>query len=118
MKKPEAKAEDFIGLRLSDDHFNHVCGLFPAADMFNALGNTFRRRSVLNTLHARRRFYTARVSDDDRVLIDISQIRQLPLDLNSMDLVIADKEVAMTVFCGISERFEHLIVAVDTFTSV
>lgn len=116
-KKRDAKAKAIIGLTLSDDHLDHVRGLATAADMWDALVNVFQRRTLLNKLNARRNFYSAKMNDGERVLVYINRVRQLASDLKSMDIAAEDEDIAMTVLCGLPDRFEHLIVAIDTVTS-
>lgn len=43
----------------------------------------------------------------------VNLAKQLLSDLKAMDVDLSDQEVSMTVLCGLSSRFEHLIVAFD-----
>lgn len=115
-KKRDAKAKAVIGLTLSDDHLDHVRGVSTAAEMWNAITNVFQRRTLMNIVRARRDFYSAQMGDDERVLVYINRVRQLAADLKSMDVAVEDEDVAMSILSGLSERFEPLIVAIDTMT--
>lgn len=44
---------------------------------------------------------------------------QLPVIgwLGKMEVPVADEHIAVSALCGLSERFEHLIVAADVVTS-
>lgn len=115
-KKRDAKAKAVIGLTLSDYHLDHVRGLSTAAEMWKAIINVFQRRTLMNKVKARRDFYSAKMGDDERLLHYINRVRQLAADLKSMEVIVEDEDVAMSILCGLSERFEHLIVAIDTMT--
>lgn len=85
--------------------------------MWKALSSFFQHCTLLNKTNAPHRFYTAKVDDEERVRTHISRMRQLALDLQSMCKVVADDNSAMNVLCGLSERFEHINVAIDTVSS-
>lgn len=85
--------------------------------MWKALVNVFQRQTLLNKLNARRKFYNACMGGGERVLAYINRVRQLASDLRNMDVSLKDEDVAMTILCGLPERFEHLIVAIDTVAS-
>ena len=113
-KRRDAKARAVIGLTLSDDHLDHVRGAETALEMWNSVLNIFQGRTLLNKIKARRKFYSAKMEDDERVLVFINRVRQLASDLKSMEVSVNDEDIAMTILCGLPERFEHLIVAIDT----
>ena len=115
-KKKDAKAKAVIGLTISDEHLDHVRDTETAFDMWNAILNIFQRRTLLNKLRARRNFYSVQMEEGERVLTYINRVRQLAFDLKSMDVDVKDEDIAMSVLCGLPDRFEHLIVAIDTVT--
>ena len=115
-KKKDAKAKAVIGLTLSDEHLDHVRDAETAFEMWKAILNIFQRRTLLNKLRARRNFYSVQMEDDERILTYINRVRQLASDLKSMDVDVRDEDIAMSVLCGLPDRFEHLIVAIDTVT--
>ena len=112
-KKDDAKAKAVIGLTLSNDLLEHVRGLETAFEMWEAILNLFQRRTLLNSLTARRRFYSVKMNDGERALTFISRVRQLASDLKAMDVKVEDDDIAMTVLCGLPPKYEHLIVAID-----
>ena len=114
--KTDSKAKAVIGLTLSDEHLEHVRECKTAADMWKVIADLFQRRTLLNRLTTRRKFYTAKMDDNERVVSYISRVRQLAADLKSMDTDVEDQEIAMTVLCGLSSKFENLIVAIDAVT--
>ena len=113
-KKSDAKARAVIGLTLSDDHLEHVRDTESAAEMWKAICDVFQRKTLLNRINARRSFYTAKMRDDEKMLQFINRVRHLASDLKSMDAVVEEEDIAMAILCGLPERFEHLIVAIDT----
>ena len=112
-KKDDAKAKAVIGLTLSNDLLEHVRGIETAYEMWEAITNLFQRRTLLNSLSARRRFYSVKMNDGEKALAYISRVRQLAADLKAMDVKVEDGDIAMTVLCGLSSKYEHLIVAID-----
>jgi Reverse transcriptase (RNA-dependent DNA polymerase)/gag-polypeptide of LTR copia-type/Integrase core domain/GAG-pre-integrase domain len=114
LKKKDAKAKAVIGLTLSDEHLEHVRGAETAAEMWLAIKNVFQRTSLLNKLAARRRFYTASMVDNEKILTYINRVKQLTEELKAMGVIIDDEEVAMAVLNGLPPKYDHLIVALDT----
>ena len=115
-KKNDAKAKAVIGLTLSNDLLEHVRGIETAYEMWEAITDLFQRRTLLNSLSARRRFYSVKMNDGEKALAYISRVRQLAADLKAMDVKVEDSDIAMTVLCGLPSKYEHLIVAIDAAT--
>lgn len=113
-KKKDAKARAVIGLSISDEHLDHVRDTENAAEMWKAICDVFQRKTLLNRINARRAFYTAKMRDDEKMLHFINRVRHLASDLKSMDVVVEEEDIAMAILCGLPDRFEHLIVAIDT----
>ena len=68
MEKKNKKAQDVIGLSLSNELLENVHDVFTTKDMWNKIKNVFERHTLLNELSARKRFYTATMSTDESVL--------------------------------------------------
>ena len=111
--KDDAKARAVIGLTLSNDHLEHVQGCKTAALMWSTITDLFQRKTLLNKLTTRRKFYSAKMATNEKAIAFISRVRQLASDCKAMDVDIDDKEIAMTVLCGLPDKYEHLIVAID-----
>ena len=60
----DRKAQAFIGLSLDEDHLAHVRDVTTAKEMFAAIKELFERVTLLNKIVARRKFYTAAMSED------------------------------------------------------
>lgn len=116
-KKRDAKAKSILGVTLSDDHLDHVHGLSSVADMRKALANISHRLTLLSKLGARRKFYTAKISNEKGALTHINRMRQLSSDLTSIETVVTDKNVAKKVLCSLRKRLEPLTVTFDTVSS-
>jgi len=112
-KKEDKKTQAIIELTISDDHFKQIGDLSSALETWNALRDLFQRKTLLNKLSARRRFYTAKMGDGETAMSFMSRVYQLADDCQAMDVSIDDKETAMTVLCGLHAKYEHLIVAID-----
>ncbi len=75
--------------------------------------NIFERHTLLNKLVARRKFYTATMLADERILACTNRIRQRASAEKSMGVEIDDKEMAMAVLNGLPERFNNIVSALD-----
>lgn len=116
MKRDE-NAKATIDLKLSDDHLYHVCGLATAQNMWNALVIAFHHRKMVNKLNVCRNLYFTE-KKWWREAASIHQLcGQLASDVKDMDITVEDEDLAVTVVCGLPERFEHLIVAISTVAS-
>jgi hypothetical protein len=67
-KQKDAKSKAIVGLTLTDKHLERVRDVNTAAEMWNAIKNVFQRSSLLNKLLARRRFYTAKMDNGEKML--------------------------------------------------
>ena len=111
--KDDAKARAIIGLTLSDEHLEHIRDCTTASEMWSTITDLFQRKTLLNKLACRRKFYSAKMSDGEKAITFISRVRQLAADCRAMGVAIDDQEIAMTVLCGLPQKYEHLIVAID-----
>lgn len=57
-----------IQYTLSDEHIKSVRECRKAIEMWQAVSDLFQRRTFLNRLSARRKFYTARVEENERII--------------------------------------------------
>ena len=53
------------------------------------------------------------MAGSEKAIAFISRVRQLAADCKAMGVEIDDSDVAMTVLCGLPDKYEHLIVAID-----
>eukprot|EP00171_Calliarthron_tuberculosum_P016921 IDg16921t1 len=111
--RKDKTAKYTIGLTLSDEMLKNVSHTTTALEMWEEICNVHQRHTLLNKLSARRDFYTATMQDGEKMLVYINRIRQMGLILQSMDVIIDDKEMAMAVLNGLPQRFETIITALD-----
>ena len=114
--KDDLKAKAVIGMTLGKEHLELVSECTSAFAMWKTILELFQRKTLLNKLMTRRRFYTAKMVDSENTMSFISRVRQMASDCKALDISIDDKDIAMTVLCGLPEKYEHLIVAIDTAT--
>lgn len=81
--------------------------------MWVAIQNIFQRRTLLNRLNARRKFYSLSNAPEERIIPYFNRAKQLCTDLKAIDATVSDQELAMTVLSRLSCNFEHLIVALN-----
>ncbi len=84
-----------------------------ALDMWLEICNVYQRHTLLNKLAERRDFYTAKMKEDEKMLVYVDRVRKMASTLQSMDATINDKEMAMAVLNGLPPRFETLITALE-----
>lgn len=92
-----AKARAIIGLTFKDDHLDHFRGLLSTSSIWSSLVNIFQRGTFINKLRARRKFYSASMLDQKRVLPYINRVLQIVSDLRNMEVTVAGKYIAMGV---------------------
>lgn len=82
-------------------------------EMWNEICNVHQKHTLLIKVAARRDFYTALMSDGERMLIYINRILQMASTRQSMDVVKDDKELAMAELNGLPSSFETIITGLD-----
>lgn len=80
--------------------------------MWSTIMDLIQRKTLLNKLTTRRRFYSAKMAGYEKVMAFISRVRQLASDCKAMGVVIDSQEIAMTVLCDLPPNYEHQIVAI------
>ena len=111
--KGDLKAKALIGLTLSDAHLEQVQHAGSAKEMWTLICDIFEKHTLLNKLAARRRFYTAKMHENEKLLAFAARVRQLAATLKSMSVTIEDSEMAMALLNGLPDRFDSLISALD-----
>lgn len=114
--RDDLRAKAVIQLSITDEYLEMVRDCDTALNMWNTIKDVFQRATLLNPLHFRRKFYSAKMEHNERVLACISRIRQLASDLRSMNVEELEQDIAMTPLSGLPQRFENLIVAIDTLS--
>lgn len=112
-KKRDKKAKGIIALSISDDHLEQVQHADTAMEMWKFISDIFEKQTLLNKISARRRFYTAKMEENGKVRTFAARIRQLSSTLKSMNVDVNDNEMAMALLCGLPDRFDGLISALD-----
>lgn len=116
-RKKDGKAQATIGLTLSDDMLENIRDVKSAKDMWNSIKNVFERHTLLNKLSARRKFYTAALSENEPILKFSNRIRQLASTLKNMNVAITESEMAMAFLNGLPDEYHSLITALDSIDS-
>ena len=116
-KKRDQKAQAHIALTLSDEMLANVQDVQTAKEMWKAIMNVFERHTLLNKLSARRKFYTATMTENESVLQFSNRIRQLASTLKNMNVSVSDSEKAMALLNGLPDEYHPLISALDSIDS-
>lgn len=69
---------DIVGLLLSDAHLEDVADSPTAHHMWKSILDIFERHTILNLLSARRRFYTATITDGETILTCVNVNKKVP----------------------------------------
>ena len=112
--KADTKAKALIALTLSDHHLEQVQHASSSKHMWQLLCDIYEKHTLLNKFAARRRFYTAKMDEDEKILPFASRIRQLASTLKSMNVPMDESEMAMAFLNGLPDRFDSLISALHT----
>jgi len=112
-EEKDAKAQAVIGLTLSDELLENVREVHTAKEMWAAIRNVFERHTLLNKLSARRKFYTAVMTESESILKFANRIRQLASSLKAMNVEIPQNEMAMALLNGLPQEYHALISALD-----
>ncbi len=75
--------------------------------MWEEICNVHQRHTLLNKLAPRRDCYTATTKDGEKMLVYINRVRQMASLLQSINVTIDDKEMAMAVLHGLPPRLER-----------
>lgn len=102
-----------IGLCLSDEMLKNVRHTTTALEMWTEICDVHQKHTLLNKLSARRDFYTATMSPGEKMLSYINRVRQLASTLESMQVEIDEKELAMAVLNGLPSQYQPIITALD-----
>ncbi len=81
--------------------------------MCQEICNIHQLHTLLNKLAARRDFYTATMKEGEKMLVHNNRVRQMASVLQSMGVVIDDKEMAMAVLNGQPPRYGTIVTALD-----
>lgn len=57
------------------------------------------------------------MNDSELLLVCIIRVRQLASDLRRQNIAVENEEIAVTVFYGLPELFEHRMITIDAMTS-
>ena len=112
-RKGDRNAKGVIGLSLSDDILEQVQQATTAKEMWTQIIDIFEKHTLFSKLAARRRFYTAKMNDGEKVMPFAGRIQQYAATLKSMGVEIDDQDQAMTLLSGLPDRFDSLITALD-----
>ena len=113
-QKGDKKARGVIAMAIQDEHLEQVQHALTAKEMWNMIKDLFEKQTLLNKISARRSFYTAKLEDGEKMLKFAARIRQLAATLKSMGGQVDDREMAMALLCGLPDRFDSLVSALDT----
>jgi len=101
-KRRDTKASAIIGLTLGSEQLKHVSGCKTTAEMCSTLQGVFQRKSLMNTMKARREFYTVEMTLGEGMLGYINRVRNLGENLNSIGGEVTEMVVATSVLNGLT----------------
>ena len=77
--------------------------VYTTMEIWQKISDVFEKHTLQNKLAARRKFYTATMSEGEIVLHYSNRIQQLAATLNSMNVEIDNSEMAMAMLNGLPE---------------
>ena len=111
--RKDKKAHAFMAMSINDSFLPQVQNAETTKQLFKAICDIFEKHTLLNVLHVRRKFFTAKMEDEEKVNAFAARVRQLAETLKSMKVEITTQDMAMTFLCGLPDRFDSLISALD-----
>jgi len=73
----------------------------------------FQRKSLMNKMKARRKFYTVELNVGEGMLGYINRVRNLDENLKAMGGELTETNVATSFFNGLPSQYDNLLVALD-----
>lgn len=80
-------------------------------DMWHAICDVFEKHTILNKVNDRRRLYTAEMNETESILQLSNLICQLRAALKSMNQLILDDDMDMSLLYGLPDSYVPIIAA-------
>jgi transposase InsO family protein len=112
--KKDNQALAQIVLTLSNSQLVHVRNASSSRDAWRNICSAFEAKGLAAKVYLRRQFFTIKFTDSGSMQDHINKIRDLADQLNEMEAGVSDEDLAMTLLCSLPDRFDPLIVSLES----
>ena len=111
------KAYSLIALACESDVQIHITSTSCAKDAWNLLKKHFEVVSVPHIVRLSRRFYAAKMQEDDDLQDFITRMTSIAQELKELKEEISDKKFATTILGALPESYEHFLMSFNTLSA-
>jgi hypothetical protein len=112
--KRSRKALATLCLNLADNQLSHIRSAKTPQEAWKKLGDIHETKSLVNRLFLRRQFFTAKMEDDEGMLLYITRVKTMAEKLEDMGAGVKEEDIVMTVLSGLPEDYNGLILALES----
>ena len=113
-KRKSRKAMTIICLAMEGSQLPLVRSANGAYDVWSRLEGHFEKKSLVNKLFLRRRFFTTMMDESDDVLQRINTIKTLAEQLDAVGAPVSEDDRVITLLASLSESYAFLITALES----
>lgn len=106
-----------IILTLSNAQLVHVRNAKSSHDAWTNICSAFQAKGLAAKVYLRRQFFTIKFQDGSSMQDHLNKVRDLADQLAEMEAGVSDQDLAMTALCSLSDRFDSLIVSLESRSS-
>jgi hypothetical protein len=103
-----------IALTVSNSQLIHIRNASSARDAWLKLCSAFEAKGLAAKVYLRRQFFTVKLQDGVSMQSHINMVRDLADQLDGIGAPVSDEDLAMTLLCSLPERFDSLIVSLES----
>jgi hypothetical protein len=107
-RKLNSQACGIIRLCLAKDQKYFVMKETMAREMWNKLEDKYMTKGIENKLFLKRKFFGFRYVEGTSMLEHLNNLNKILVDLQNLEVEIADEDKAMVLINSLSDTYEHL----------
>uniref|UniRef100_A0AAV1VH23 DUF4219 domain-containing protein n=1 Tax=Peronospora matthiolae TaxID=2874970 RepID=A0AAV1VH23_9STRA len=113
-KRNSRKAMAIICLAMEDSQLPLVRSAENAYDAWSRLDGHYEKKSLVNKLLLRRRFFTTMMGEGGDVLEHINKLKTLAEQLDAVGAPVSEDDLVITLLASLSESYRFLITALES----
>ena len=114
--KRDRQALAQIVLTVASNLLVHVRSAKSSSEAWAKICSAFEAKGLASKVYLRRRFFTIKYQDGTGLSMQdhINKVRDLADQLAEMEAAVSDEDLAMTILCSMPDRFDSLIVSLES----
>jgi transposase InsO family protein len=112
--KKDNQALAQIALTVSNAQLVHIRNASSARDAWLKLCSAFEAKGLAAKVYLRRQFFTVKLHEGSSMQSHINMVRDLADQLDEIGAPVSDEDLAITLLCSLPERFDSLIVSLES----